>query len=104
MNNIKLQDRQFTYNTEARSRNYCCRGKAISITYFYVRASVQPYFTDHTKRMRRIILFLMNSEISKKKKLKFHQNPSSWSRVVLYGRTDRYDKAKSRFSQTCARG
>jgi hypothetical protein len=104
MNNIKLQDRQFTYNTEARSRNHCCSGKAISITYFCVRASVQPYFTDHTKRMRSIILFLMNSKISKKKTqmsnfIKILQLEPSYAI-----RTDRYDKAKSRFSQTCERG
>jgi hypothetical protein len=39
---------------EARSRNHCCRGKAISITYsecVYVALVIQ-----HAKRMRRIIL------------------------------------------------
>jgi hypothetical protein len=30
---------------------------------------------------------------------KFHQNPSSGSRVVSCGRTDRHDEANSRFSQ-----
>jgi hypothetical protein len=41
-------------NTEARSRNHCCHGKAISITYseFVSMALV----IQHTKRMRRIIL------------------------------------------------
>ena len=37
--------------------------------------------------------------------IKFHENPSSGSRVVLWGRTDgwtnRYDEAKSRFSPFC---
>jgi hypothetical protein len=30
-----IQDRQFTYNRniEARSRNHCCNGKALRITY-----------------------------------------------------------------------
>ena len=33
--NIDKQDRQCTYkcNIEAHSRNHCCRGKAISMTY-----------------------------------------------------------------------
>ena len=34
---------------------------------------------------------------------KFHQNPSSGSRVVPYGRMDRHDEANSRFSQFCER-
>jgi hypothetical protein len=28
---------------------------------------------------------------------KFHENPSSWSRVVLFPRTDRHDEANSLF-------
>jgi hypothetical protein len=31
--------------------------------------------------------------------IKFHENPSSGSRVVLCGQTDRHDEADSRFSQ-----
>ena len=31
--------------------------------------------------------------------IKFHENPSSGSRVVPCGQTDRHDEAKSRFSQ-----
>ena len=31
--------------------------------------------------------------------IKFHENPSSGSRAVPYGRTDGHDKANSRFSQ-----
>jgi hypothetical protein len=31
--------------------------------------------------------------------IKFHENLSSGSRVVLCGRTDTYDEANSRFSQ-----
>jgi hypothetical protein len=34
---------------------------------------------------------------------KFHQYPSSESRVVPCGWTDRYDEANSRFSQFCER-
>jgi hypothetical protein len=50
------QNRECTYtpNIEARSRNSCCRGKAISITYsecVSVALDIQ-----HAKRMRRIIL------------------------------------------------
>jgi hypothetical protein len=39
-------------NTEARSRNHCCRGRAISITHYVSVALV----IQHAKRMRRIIL------------------------------------------------
>jgi hypothetical protein len=55
--NEKLrQDRQCTYkgNIEERSRNHCCRGKAISITYsecVFVALIIQ-----HAKGMRRIIV------------------------------------------------
>jgi hypothetical protein len=35
--------------------------------------------------------------------IKFHENPSSWSRVVPCGETDRHDEANSRFSQFCER-
>jgi len=34
--------------------------------------------------------------------IKFHENPSSWSRVVPFV-TDRHDEATSRFSQFCER-
>jgi hypothetical protein len=43
-------------NTEARSRNYCCRRKSISITYSG-RVSV-ALGTQHAKRMSRIKLSL----------------------------------------------
>jgi len=33
--------------------------------------------------------------------LKFHENPSSDSRYVPCGQTDRHDEANSRFSQFC---
>jgi len=45
-------------NTEARSRNHCCRGKAISITHSecaYVTLCIQ-----HAIRMRRIVLSSMD--------------------------------------------
>ena len=38
-----------------------------------------------------------------RKILKFHENPSSGSRVVPCGQTDRHDEANSRFSQFCER-
>ena len=49
------RDNAHTYksNTEARSRNYCCRGKAISITHSEC-VSVALVIQD-AKRMRRII-------------------------------------------------
>ena len=33
--------------------------------------------------------------------IKFHENPSSGSRIVPCGQTDRHDEANSRFSQSC---
>jgi len=42
------------HNTEAHSRNHCCRGKAICFTYCeFVFVS---YVIQNAKRMRRIIL------------------------------------------------
>jgi hypothetical protein len=41
-------------NIEARSRNHCCRGKAISIT--YSECVSVALVIQHAKRMRRIIL------------------------------------------------
>jgi len=35
------------------------------------------------------------------KNIKFHENPSSGSRVVACGRTDRHDEVNSNFSQFC---
>jgi hypothetical protein len=35
--------------------------------------------------------------------IKFHENPSSVSRVIPCGRTDRHKEANSRFSQFCER-
>jgi hypothetical protein len=35
--------------------------------------------------------------------IKFHENPSSGSRVVTYGQTERRDVANNRFSQFCER-
>jgi hypothetical protein len=53
---IFKQDRQCKYkrNTEARSRNHCCRGKAISIT--YSECVSVALVIQHAKRMLRIIL------------------------------------------------
>jgi hypothetical protein len=41
-------------NIEARSRNHCCRGKAVSIT--YSQCVSVALVIQHAKRMRRIIL------------------------------------------------
>ena len=35
--------------------------------------------------------------------IKFHENPSSWNRVVPCERTDGQDEANSRFSKFCER-
>jgi hypothetical protein len=54
---IFKQDRQYTYkrNIHARSPNHCCLGKAISIT--YCECVSVALVIQHTKRMRRIILW-----------------------------------------------
>jgi hypothetical protein len=147
----KTRDRQWTYkrNNEARSRNHCCCGKAISITYSECLCVCVALVIQHAKRMCGIILssvawlalpyfshiiskwhdfrakacfdFLYNfvRNISHSKttvlrychkyhtcicilvrlqwhlnlldrvwKTKFHENPSSGSRVVPWRRTD----------------
>ena len=45
--------------------------------------------------------FEFSEQISEKKyaNIKFHENPSSVSRVVSCGRADRHDEADSRFAQ-----
>jgi hypothetical protein len=35
--------------------------------------------------------------------IKFYKNPSSWRRVVPFGRTDKHDEANSRFSHFASR-
>ena len=47
---------QCTYksNTQVRSRNHCCRGKAISIT--YSKCVTVSLVIQHAKRMRSIML------------------------------------------------
>jgi len=35
--------------------------------------------------------------------IKFHENPSSGSRVVPWGQTDIHDEANNRYSQVCER-
>jgi hypothetical protein len=44
-------------NTEARSRNHCCRGKTISIT--YSACTSVSLVIQHAKRIRRIIFSSM---------------------------------------------
>jgi hypothetical protein len=46
--------RTYKRNTEARSRNHCCRGKDISIT--YSECVFAALVIQHAMRMRRVIL------------------------------------------------
>jgi len=46
-------------------------------------------------------LNLSEQIFEKSSNIKFHGNPSSGSRVVPCGQTDRHDEANSRFSQFC---
>jgi hypothetical protein len=41
--------------------------------------------------------------VGKSSNIKFHENPSSGSRVVSCGRTDGHEEAFGRFSQFCER-
>jgi hypothetical protein len=56
-----------------------------------------PSFLSHFKETR------IFSKYSKNTKMKYHENPSSGSRVVPWGQTDKHGKANSRFSQYCGR-
>ena len=49
------------------------------------------------------ILMKLGQIFEKTSNAKFHKIPSSGSRAVPRGRTDRHDKASSRFSQFCER-
>ena len=79
---IIYQERQCTYkrNIEARSRNRCCHGKVISVTYFECVSAA--LVIQQVKRVRRIILssvaclavplfphYLINGTIFGRKKL-----------------------------------
>ena len=80
-------------NIEARSRNNCCCGKAISITYWSVCAYAYVHIAlliQHAMRMRHIVTsFGFSRQICEKvSNIKFHQNPSIGSRVVSCGQTD----------------
>ena len=53
---MNIQERHCTYkrNIEARSRNHCCRGKAVSVT--YSECVSVALVIRHAKSMRSIIL------------------------------------------------
>jgi len=48
-------------------------------------------------------LELSRQILEKHSNVKFRKNPSSGSRVVPCGQTERHDEANSRFSQFCER-
>jgi hypothetical protein len=50
-----------------------------------------------------VILEFSGQMFEKSSDIKFHENPSSRSRVVPCRQTDRHDEANSRFSQFCER-
>jgi hypothetical protein len=47
---------QYKLNTEARSRNYCCRGKAVSVTYSDCVSVFVAFFIEHALCTPRVIL------------------------------------------------
>ena len=59
----------------------------------------------HSFKMVDPVLFVFESHVEKSSDIKFHENPSSGSRVVPCGQkdgeTDRHDAANSRFPQFC---
>ena len=61
----------------------------------YVHAILVPVFRFHTTGIFSTDFLKKNSNI------KFHENPSSESRVVPYWQTGKYDEANIRFSQFC---
>ena len=70
---------------------YChkCETVFIKITRYLCRVLIK---TDFSRQI-----------FAKSSNIKSHQSPSSGSRVVPCGRTDRHDEAKCRFSQFCER-
>ena len=65
----------------------------------YIGRRVQyPLFLSHL-----MILEFSRKILEKYSNIKFNENPSSGSRDVPYGQTDRHDEANSRFSQVCER-
>jgi hypothetical protein len=48
-------------------------------------------------------LEISGQSLQKYSGIKFYENPSSGSRVVLCGQTDRHDEANSRFPKFCER-
>jgi hypothetical protein len=81
-------------NNEARSRNHCCYGKAISITYskcVFVALGIQ-----HAKRMRHIIIFLKLKKKVTEHKMRVFIFFNYLSEIFLgLRRTQRYQKYMS---------
>ena len=82
----------------------------MSATFHILRRLKRDIVTNvqRWERIRHSYNIVMKLEFSrhifeKHSNIKFHENPSSASGVVPLGRTDRYDKANSRFSQFCER-
>jgi hypothetical protein len=55
-----------------------------------------PLFLQDFNKTLIFLTFKKNTHI-----IKFHESPSSGSRLVACGRTDRHDEANSRFSWFC---
>jgi hypothetical protein len=86
----------YYYNTDTRSRNHCCRGKAISIT--YSECVSVALVMRHQMRMRHIVLSSVacfavpysSTLYYKRHDTKFYKNPPSASRIVPFRQTDKH--------------
>ena len=82
----------------------------LSETFFILRRTERDITTSPYRSLCKIRVILVSFQwnlsfsrqiFEKSSDIKFHENPSSGSRVVPCGRTDGYDEGNSRFSQFC---
>jgi len=77
--------------------------KTNSGIYYHKRTQVLKWSTCYYCQI--LIKSLCSTQIFEKhRNVKFHENPSSGSRVVPCGQTDRHNEANCHFSQFCERG
>ena len=80
------------------TRNISHSSKNLAIMTNVQGASCEEMFVRFLKKLE-----FSRQIFEKYSNIKFHKNPSSGSRVVPRGQTDRQDEANSHFSQFCER-